>query len=574
MSNGSAASQEFDVVIMGGGPGGSTLGAVLARRTGLKIGLYEKSNFPREHIGESLIARSTVLLERSGALPKVLASDCWLRKEGGFFDWNPGEDPYMMLFSDREYQRDKIARWALHVNRSEFDAILLDHARASGVTVVEGTGVASVERRQGLTHVRLDDGSEVSCRVFVDASGRHTSVVGVPRAYLSGYRNIAIWNHFVGARAAQSLPGDWNVFRDNDWTPIGNFACDDGWFWYIPVRKLVGGERITTHSLGLVTDPAVLKLPGKRYTDMGTFLAKCRAVPRLCDLVTEARPISDEPLTATNYSMISERLCSYDEKWLLVGDAAFFVDPLFSSGVTLALSEAFSAAFVIEATLASPLSEASQRDVWSDYDVRYRMLADSLAAMVDQWYHAIGRIHPDSIYTKLRSQWPASDLREETLSTLFNLSLLDVAFDFSIPPDQRERWGRFFQTGRPLSSARWAEPGAGARVRLSEGVELRPSAFLGMGPADAPGEYWVDPVGSGDRLLPLVPFAPCHRFSRHGQPGSATVPFVDRHEHGLALYALLAQGPRDYGSLKASLLPSQERLLERLLKAELVEVVA
>ena len=255
-----------------------------------------------------------------------------MRKLGGFFDWDPAADPYTLFFGHAAQQRDGIQRWALHVDRAAFDAILLDHARASGVQVFEGRGVTDVNPRNGVTRVLLDDGTEVTCRIFVDASGRQTSVVGAPRAYLSSYRNVAVWNHFVDSRPAQTLPGDWNIFRERNLSPIGNFACDDGWFWYIPVRKLWEGRRVTTHSVGLVTDPAVLREPGKRYTEVGDFLAKCRRVPRLRELMADARPISDTMLTATNYSIISERFQSYDERWILLGDAAFFVDPLFSSG--------------------------------------------------------------------------------------------------------------------------------------------------------------------------------------------------------------------------------------------------
>lgn len=561
---------------MGGGPGGATLGALLGRRTKLSVAIVEKDRFPREHIGESFIARLTVLLERSGALPRILASDCWIRKAGGFFDWDPKVDPYTLFFAHDAQQQDGIPRWALHVNRSEFDALLLDHARSSGVHVHEGYAVREVTLHDGFTRAVLEGGDEIDCRIFVDASGRPTSILGVKRAYLSSYRNIAVWNHFVGCDSAQTLAGDWNIFREKNLSPAGNIACRDGWFWYIPVPKTWNGERILTHSVGLVTDPSLLKRPGSDFTDVTTFMEKCRETPRMRELMARARPLSDTMLTATNYSMISEQLCSFDDRWMLLGDAAFFVDPLFSSGVTLAVSEAFSAAFVIEATFDAGVPAQHRRDLWADYHSRYRITADRLAGMIDQWYHAVGRIHPDSVYTRLRGSWPERDAREGTFSTLLDLSILDSLLDLSIPGDEKQRWARFFEGGRAaVSSAPPAEVApTRSRVRLREGVSVRPGASLGTVQATIPGEYWLDPVASGDRFAPLIPFQACHRFCLGDSPGAASVAFLNRYEGGLALFALLAHGARDNGALRAMLSPPQSALLDRLVRAELVEVVA
>lgn len=566
--------RRVDVLIQGGGPGGSTLGALLARRTRLSVALIEKERFPREHIGESFIARLTFLLERSGALPKVLASNCWIRKAGGFFDWDPATDPYTLFFAHDAYRRDGVPRWALHVNRCEFDAILLEHARASGVAVTEGVAVDVVDIEDGTTRVHLENGDDLECKVFVDASGRSNNVLRVPRRYLSRYRNIAVWNHFVGCDNAQILPGDWNIFREGDLSPAGNIACRDGWFWYIPVPRVHHGERVRTHSVGLVTDPALLKRPGNDFTDVEVFMAKCREMPRLGALMARARPLSDSMSTATNYSMLSEQLCSFEGRWLLLGDAAFFVDPLFSSGVTLALSEAFSAAFVIEATFDSTLPEMHKRDIWSDYHSRYRIAASRLATMIDQWYHAIGRIYPDSVYSKFRSSWSEQDQREGTFSTLLDLALLDSLLDLSIPGSQKERWAHFFAARDAADAAgKTPEVGDSARVRLREGVTIRPGASLGNLPTDniLP-EYWRDPVAHGERLAPLVPYVPCLRFALGEQPNAPTVAFAGRLDGGLALHTLLSRGPMDLATLHAMLTPPQQALLDRMVFAELVEV--
>jgi 2-polyprenyl-6-methoxyphenol hydroxylase-like FAD-dependent oxidoreductase len=567
----------YDVVIAGGGPGGATLAAMLAKISSLKVGLFERDFFPREHIGESLIARLTMLLERTGALEKVMASDCWVSKPGGFFAWDPGEDPLYTRFFDHDaYDRDGVQRWAMHVNRSEFDQILFEHARDLGVTCVEGVGVAAVERRGEESIVAFDDGSQTCCRIFVDATGRQTSVLKKRRVFLSSYKNIAVWNHFVGGKPAQGLEGDWNIFRDVG-APIGNFVCDDGWFWYIPVRKMVMGQRTTTHSVGLVTDPKILSEHGKRYTDMEVFLAKARSVPLLGELLADAHPISDKVLTATNYSMISDELCNADEGWLLVGDVAFFVDPLFSSATTLAVAMGAQAACVIDGTLNSSLDATARQDLWDDYNLRFRTTANTLALMIDQWYHGIGRAHPDSIFAKLRGTWPTLDMREDTFPALLNLSVVDMMFDFGIPEDQGERWADLFAAPSQFFDPTASEdPPPDATIRLRKDVAIRPGALLASSPwpIHAPAAYWRDPVANGDRFLRDVSFFDCERFHAPGDPGARTVAFVDRFDQGGALFARLQAPPEPFGQLLETLTLAQRKLLQRLLRYDLAHAVS
>src|SRR5207244_9924186 len=116
------------------------------------------------------------------------------------------------------------------------------------------------------------------------------------------YRNIAVWGHFTGGAPAQSVPGEWNLFREPNLSPIGCFAFPDGWCWYIPVRQTVDGRRALTHSIGIVTDPKVVKGPGSRLLRMDGFLEALRGIPLLERLVCRARPVYPELRTATNYS--------------------------------------------------------------------------------------------------------------------------------------------------------------------------------------------------------------------------------------------------------------------------------
>ena len=137
----SADSQpDYDVVIMGGGPAGSTLAALLAGKHGRRVAVFEKEQFPREHIGESFAHPLIPVLEESGALAKVLASDCWVKKYGGIFRWDAA-NPSTAFFDHANWLGDGVHRWAMHVDRAEFDDILLRHAADCGAEVFEQSTV-------------------------------------------------------------------------------------------------------------------------------------------------------------------------------------------------------------------------------------------------------------------------------------------------------------------------------------------------------------------------------------------------------------------------------------------------
>ena len=586
-------SAHYDVVIAGGGPGGSTLAALLTRGTDLRVAVLEKEHFPREHIGESFAHPLIPVLEESGALEKVLASDCWVKKFGGIFNWDD-EGPSVTFFDHANVLIDGVPRWAMHVNRAEFDHILLQHARDCGAEVFEGVAVKDCTRVDDHCVVTTRDGSTVTASWFVDASGRHNGAAQRrQRDWLSSYRNLAIWQHFEGCKRAQTLEGDWNIFRAEDKSPIGCFAFRDGWFWFIPIPRTIDGERRVVHSIGMVTNPEVLKQPGHDYTDIEVFTRGMHEVPMLRDLVADARPLSTKMLTATNYSMISERFSNFDERWILVGDSSYFVDPLFSSGVAFAAAQASAASLLLKAALGAgmpALPEPDVRDLFRDYDAGWRGMAETFSLSIDQWYHAIRAKHPDGAYWGMRGTSVDLGIREQTfqalLDTAFTPDLLQVITKGTRRMDDLDEEGPF------LRARGLADPGEpsddsvvsvvpGAEVR--EGVTVDVPGFKASTPPppyqvppplqQAVARYWSDPVRFGDAApSPHAAPLPCLRFTRPGGGEADEVRAVAGRDGAEPLWALLTAGPVTYGELRARIDDVQAALLKKLWRAGVVRV--
>ena len=324
---------DCDVFVIGGGPAGTTIAALLAE-SGHSVVLAEKDRHPRFHIGESLLPYNLPLLDQLGVRDKVEATA--MHKHGIEF-----VSPYHGKSVKYDFARalDKRFPYSFQVRRSSFDHMLLQNAAAKGAEIIEEcrvTGVAFPEGDDPVVTATGGDGGVLQwrARFVVDASGRDTLLAGQMGLKERNPRNnsAAIFGHFTGARR---LPG-----KDEGNITIVWF--DQGWFWFIPLSD-------GTTSIGAVCPPEAFK---NRGTDLAGFFRRLIASsPEIADRLSGAALVGD--VTATgNYSYLSRRTSG--ARFLLIGDACAFIDPVFSTGVYLAMVTAFRAAEAVQGCLRAP----------------------------------------------------------------------------------------------------------------------------------------------------------------------------------------------------------------------------
>ena len=336
------ATIETDVLVIGGGPAGTTAAAFLARK-GWKVLLLEKDRHPRFHIGESLLPMNLPILQRLGVLEQVQAIG--LYKAGADFPVTgraDGSDYNTFRFANA---LDPQFPHAYQVHRAEFDELLFAHARSSGVDAREGVKVERVEfgadNRPVGARARDAAGAaiDVRMRYVVDASGRDTFFGNQFKLKRKNahHQSAAIFSHFDGVTRR---PGD-----DSGNITVQRFA--DGWMWLIPLpRGLM--------SIGAVCFPSYLK---QRRGENESFLMNTLlAVPQIAARMQDATRVAPVHVTG-NYAYGCTRM--YGSGWVMAGDAYAFVDPIFSSGVYLAMDSAEQAANVVDAALREPAREAT-----------------------------------------------------------------------------------------------------------------------------------------------------------------------------------------------------------------------
>jgi flavin-dependent dehydrogenase len=323
----------YDVAVIGGGPGGAALATFLARK-GRRCLILEQSLFPRYHIGESLVPHTYGILERLGFLHKLKASP-FPEKRSVRFVSPDGREATPFYFSET-IPGDGARTW--QVERSMFDRMLLDHAREAGVEVREGATVERVRfegnRATGLAISQGADSEAIAAKVIVDASGRATLIgrqLGL-KGDVPGLKKASLWSYYRGGKRLPGIDaGETTMFL----IPGG------GWFWYIPLPDDIV-------SVGVVADlPYLFRAGDAPEAIFKREVAQCAA---LSDRLTTAQRVG--PVRGLRQlAYLNRQTCG--EGWVMIGDARAFLDPIYSSGLFLALGSAELAAECIEDALAA-----------------------------------------------------------------------------------------------------------------------------------------------------------------------------------------------------------------------------
>lgn len=399
---------KVDVAIIGGGPAGSTCASLLRKyNPRLKVLVLEREQFPRDHVGESQLPQIGSYLHELGVWDKVERAGFPI-KIGATYRWGQTDDLWDFQFlPNGEFQDQQRpapyagqrTRTAFQVDRAIYDKILLDHSRELGANVQERRTVRQVKRTgDRVDGLVLEDGSEVTAKYYVDASG-HTGVLrramGVETKSPTTLQNIAIWDYWQNA--------EWAVSIGVGGTRVQVLSLGYGWIWFIPLGP-------TRTSIGLIVPASYYKTCGKKPAEL--YQEAITSDPIVSKLIRNAT--SEEKLATTkDWSFLADRLAG--ENWFLAGESAGFADPILAAGMTLAHASARDAAYAILAETRNDLPGDWLRE-W--YDRANRRRISHHLRFAEFWYTANGHF---------------KDLKDHT-------SFIAQTAGLSLPPDQAWQW--------------------------------------------------------------------------------------------------------------------------------------
>lgn len=380
------AAIDVDVAIIGGGPAGTTLATLLKKyRPQTTIAIFEREQFPREHVGESLLPPIGEILDEMGCWDAIEAANFPI-KIGATYRWGQSTKLWDFEFIPEENYREEVRprsrtdqakRLSLQVDRAQYDKILLDRAREVGVDAYEATAVRSIERDgDRITALALANGGKVTARYYIDSSGatailRRAMGIGIDLA--TKLQNVAFWSYWENGEWASQFPGGA--------TRVLILSIGVGWIWYIPITA-------TRTSIGLVV-PAQYYKDGERSADE-LYEWALQQDTLVAELIRNATREAKTYATK-DWSFIVDRMSG--ENWFLVGESGGFADPILSAGMTLSHVGARELAHILTELLDTNRDERWLKESFGDTQ---RNRISQHIKFADFWYAANG------IFTELQ----------------------------------------------------------------------------------------------------------------------------------------------------------------------------
>ncbi|MDR3690606.1 MAG: NAD(P)/FAD-dependent oxidoreductase [Fimbriimonas sp.] len=435
----------YDVLIIGGGPAGSSVGALLRRyNPSLKVLIIERERFPRDHVGESQLPAICSVLNEMGAWDKVEAAGFPI-KVGSTYRWGRTDDLWQVNFLQEDIEdrprpgqyRGQRARTAFQVDRSIYDKILLEHAQSMGCEVIQNAKVTEILRDGDcITGVKTapSDPTDVqagesvpellTARYYVDASGGSgilRRAMDVQIESPSTLRNIALYDYWQDAEWAETI--------GKHGTRAQIMSIGWGWLWFIQITQ-------TRTSIGLVTPAEYYKSCGKKPEDL--YMEAVSIEPRISKLVQSAR--CEHKFHATkDWNYLTDRLAG--DNWFLVGDACGFADPILTAGMTLAQVSARKVAYTI---IELDRKEVDEAWLKTEYTRTHRSNIYQHIRFAEYWYSANGcftdlqdncrqiaadaglDLSPDAAFRWLGTGGFASDVLASEDANIFGLRMAKV----------------------------------------------------------------------------------------------------------------------------------------------------